>query len=52
MQHNSLLKYLKTNFELKSMYNYTYSEIENMIPWERDVVIDLIKQKLEEEKDG
>lgn len=52
MQHNSLENYLRTIFELKTSFNYSMTEIENLIPWERDVVLDLIKEKIEEEKNG
>lgn len=33
------------------MYNFKYSlsELENMIPWEREIYISLLKQELEEE---
>lgn len=44
MQRNSLQMYMKTIFTMKLMYHYTMDEVENMIPWERDVYIDLINQ--------
>lgn len=52
MQHNSLENYLKTNFTLKHMYNYSLTELENMMPWERDIIIDLIKEKRDREENG
>ena len=30
-------------------WNYSLTEIENMIPWERDVYVSLLKQHIEEE---
>jgi len=46
MQHNTLENYLKTIFTLKMAYNYSKDEVESMIPWERDVFIDLIEDKV------
>ena len=31
-------------------HKYSLTEIENMIPWERDVYVELLKQHLEEEQ--
>ena len=44
-----LESYFKLNFNL--MYNHKFSlgAIEEMIPWERDVYIILLKQWIEEE---
>ena len=30
-------------------HNYTYSDLENMLPWERDVYVGLLINHLEEE---
>ena len=48
MQHNDLKKYYETVFFLKHNYNYSYTEIENMMPWERDIFVDMIRSKEEE----
>jgi hypothetical protein len=31
-------------------HKYSLWEIENMIPWERDIYVELLKQHLEEEE--
>ena len=31
-------------------HKYSLTEIENMIPWERDIYVGLLKQHLEEEE--
>ena len=31
-------------------HKYSLTEIENMMPWERDIYVALLKQHLEEEK--
>jgi hypothetical protein len=42
--------YYKTNFSLMQYHKYSLTEIENMMPWERDIYVELLKQHLEEEK--
>ena len=38
------------NFALMQHHKYSLTEIENMIPWERDIYVELLKQHIEEEK--
>jgi hypothetical protein len=49
MAHENLESYYKTNFQLVQHHKYSLTEIENMIPWEREVYIALLKQYIEEE---
>ena len=42
--------YYKLNFALIQYHKYSLTEIENMIPWERDIYVGLLKQHLEEEE--
>jgi hypothetical protein len=49
MAHENLESYYKTNFALIQHHKYSLTEIENMIPWEREVYIALLKQYIEEE---
>ena len=41
---------MRTNFGLLQHQKWGLSEIENMIPWEREVYVQLLLQWLEEEK--
>ena len=50
MAHEDLESYFKTNFALIQHHKYSLTEIENMIPWERDVYVELLRSHLEEEK--
>jgi hypothetical protein len=50
MTHMSLGYYYELNFSLMQYHKYSLTEIENMIPWERDVYVDLLKNHLEVEK--
>ena len=42
---------MKTNFALMQHHNYSLAELENMIPWEREVYIGLLLEFLKEEKE-
>lgn len=42
MSHNSLANYYKIIFGLITKYNFSYSDIENMIIFERDIFVALI----------
>jgi hypothetical protein len=49
MMHTDLASYYKTNFALVQHHKYSLTELENMIPWEREVYITLLQQYIEEE---
>lgn len=48
--YNNIENYFRLNFALKKYHKFSLSEIENMIPWERDVYVTLIREWIEEEK--
>ena len=50
MIHMDLENYYKLNFALMQYHKYSLPEIENLMPWERDVYVTLLKQHLEEEE--
>ena len=37
-----LSNYFKTNFNLMTHYNYSLSELDNMMPWEREIYVGLM----------
>ena len=45
-----LENYYKINFALLQYHKYSLTEIENLIPWERDIYIGLLQQHLEDDK--
>ena len=49
MAHTDLESYFKLNFALMQHHKYSLTEIENMIPWERDIYLGLLNQYIEEE---
>ena len=48
--HDSLENYYKTNFALMQHHKYSLTELENMIPWERDVYVKLLIAHIQEEE--
>jgi hypothetical protein len=49
MAHEDLESYYKVNFALVQHHKYSLTELENMIPWEREIYLSLLKQYVEEE---
>ena len=49
MAHIDLESYFKLNFALMQHHKYSLTEIENMIPWERDIYLGLLNQYIEDE---
>ncbi len=49
-----LESYYKLNFSLIQYHKYSLTEIENMMPWERDIYVDMlitwIKEQNEKQK--
>ncbi len=50
MSHMDLEAYFRINFALMQFHKYSLTEIENMVPWERDIYIGLLQQHIEDEK--
>ncbi len=51
MIHMDLEAYFRLNFALIQYHKYSLTEIENMMPWERDIYVELLKQHLKEEQE-
>ena len=49
MAHMDLETYFKLNFALMQHHKYSLTEIENMMPWERDIYVGLLNQWIEDE---
>ena len=56
LSHTSLHAYYKTNFDLMQHHKYSLSEIDNLIPWEKEVYVgmsvDLIKEEELKQRQG
>ena len=49
MDHEDLASYYKLNFALMQHHKYSLTELENMMPWEREIYVSLLQQYVEEE---
>ena len=51
LSHDSLENYYKTNFALMQHHKYSLEELDNMIPFEREIYVTLLINWLEEENE-
>lgn len=51
LSHESIVNYYRTNFQMMQHHKYSLSELETMIPWEREIYIKMLINHLEEEKE-
>jgi hypothetical protein len=51
MSHNSLANMYQLNFALMQHHKYSLTELENMIPFERDIYVTLLRNYLEEQEE-
>tara|TARA_Y100000004_G_scaffold161620_1_gene189791 strand:- start:1310 stop:1495 length:186 start_codon:yes stop_codon:yes gene_type:complete len=48
--HNTLENYYRVNFAMMQHHKYSLTELENMMPWERDVYVNLLLAHIAEEE--
>jgi len=51
LTHSDLSAFYRTNFSLMQHHKYSLKELESLIPWEREVYINLLISYLKEEKE-
>lgn len=51
MGHDRLANHYKTNFGIMQHHKWSLSEMENLLPWERYIYIELLSQFLREEEE-
>ena len=49
--HENLGNYYQTNFALMQHHKYSLTELENMLPWERDIYLNMLIKYLEQEQE-
>ena len=49
MAHTDLESYFRSNFALMQHHKYSLTELENMIPWEKEIYLAFLQQYIEEE---
>jgi len=47
--HNNLTNYYQLTFQLMQHHKYSLTEIENLIPFERDIYVEMLISHIEEE---
>ena len=47
----SISNYYQTNFNLMQHHKYSLAEVENLIPWEREIYLMLLIKYIEEENE-
>lgn len=50
-RYDTLGNYYQTNFAMMQHHKYSLTELEEMLPWERNIYISLLIRYLEEEKE-
>jgi len=52
MNHNTLSNYYNTMFNMSYDHKYQISELENIYPYERDIYVKLLKDRLAAEEEA
>ena len=51
MCHNTLENYYITNFNMMQHHKYSLTELDNLMPFERDIYVELLVNHIKEEND-
>jgi len=46
-----LVNYYQVNFQLIQNHHYSLSDVENMLPWEREIYLQMLMDQLKEQKE-
>lgn len=46
--HDDLMNHYKTNFSLMQHHKYSLYDLENMMPWEKQIYVDLLSEYLKQ----
>jgi hypothetical protein len=49
--HNTLKNYYEMNFSLMQYHKWSLSEVEGLIPWERELYVNMLLAYLEKKKE-
>lgn len=49
--YDNLMNHYRTNFSLMQHHKYNLSDIEGMMPWEKFVYVDMLKQHIKNQED-
>lgn len=51
LSHEDLETFYRINFALIQYHKYSLTEIENMIPWEREIYLALLESHIQDEEE-
>ena len=51
LSHDSLVNHYQTNFAMMHHYHYSLTELDNMMPWEREIYVMMLTQHIKEENE-
>ena len=51
LSHETLVNYYKTNFSMMQHHHYSLTELEMMMPWEREIYVTLLMEYIKEENE-
>lgn len=51
LSHESLVNHYKTNFAMMQHHKYSLTELDNMVPWEREIYVSLLQEYIKEENE-
>ena len=51
MSHEDLASYYQVNFALMQHHKYSLTELEDMMPWEREIYVGLLLKHIDEENE-
>lgn len=51
MGHDTLANHIKSNFNLIHHHKWNLGEIENMMPWEKHIYVELLNSWIQEQED-
>ena len=51
MAHEDLVSYYKLNFSLMQHHKYSLTELDNMMPWEREIYVGLLMEWIKKENE-
>jgi hypothetical protein len=51
LRHDNLKNYFETNFALMQHHKYSLNDLDNMMPWEKSLYIDMLIEHIKEENE-
>ena len=51
LSHDNLVNHYKTNFAMMQNHGYSLTELDNMLPWEREIYVALLIEHIKEENE-